>query len=271
MSDINNPYIKNDGNEPEREPIIKPVIAIQQNRLSEVVKISDDYIKKEGHLSASLFIIVSGGIKREKDYFSRIMDFKSFPRIKIYFISKNEETGEEGLSPDKMFNEALKIKEKFQDYYKNNDDEFEKDTIYLVIDVDDFYDKILQIKPLCKNEKFNLIVSNSCFEIWLYYGKNYEYPKDFEIPENKSKISSEFKKYIGDKFKGGIDPRKAIFDIKTAIENSKKNYKEDENEIPELFSTNMFKLATKLLPLTETELQKLIEIEKKRNEDYLKK
>jgi hypothetical protein len=115
---------------------------------------------------------------------------------------------------------------------------------------------LLRIKPKCKNSKINLIISNSCFEVWLYYGIFNQEPKDLNIPDDSLQISREFKTYFNDKFRGGIDPRYVIFDIETAIANSKTNYEEDNNGIPKLFSTNMFLLAEQLLPFIKDELNK---------------
>jgi hypothetical protein len=185
------------------------------------------------------------------------MDIKTFPRIDVHFAYKNKETGEEGLSPDKMYIEALKIKNKFIED-KTHDT---NDSIYLVADVDHFMNDLLKIRPLCLQGNIKLIISNSCFEIWLFYGKSMDKPVDFIIPDEKLKISSAFKAYLGKKFQnqGGINPKKAILDIHEAIKNAKHNYKEDENCIPTLFSTNMFILAENLLPLIEPELQNLLQ------------
>ncbi|MDR1224627.1 MAG: RloB family protein [Tannerella sp.] len=54
-----------------------------------------------------------------------------------------------------------------------------------------------------------------------------------------------------------INPAKAILNIEQNIENAKKHYKEDENGIPALFSTNMFLLAEDFFPLIESELKRM--------------
>ncbi len=62
---------------------------------------------------------------------------------------------------------------------------------------------------------------------------------------------------------GGVKPQKAILNIYINIENAKKNYNEDGDGIPVLFSTNMFLLAEELLPLIEPELTNMIEENKR--------
>jgi hypothetical protein len=48
----------------------------------------------------------------------------------------------------------------------------------------------------------------------------------------------------------------------------KNNYEEDAYSIPKLFSTNMFVLAEKILPLIDSELKKLFEENKLNKLNY---
>ncbi len=207
--------------------------------------VAESYQKKAGQLDPSLFIIVSGGEKREKDYFHFFKNrHKSFPRIIIEFIAKDDR-GIGGLDVDKLVEVALKIKKEKE---KSKSDDI-LDSINVVTDVDHFYTRIRANLANCKRNNINLIISNPCFEIWLYYSYYKDIP-NFIIPKNNLKISSDFKTYLGNKHKGGIDPRKAPLEIENAIKNSQNNFKLDKNNIPELFSTQMHILATKLYKLT---------------------
>ena len=107
-------------------------------------------------------------------------------------------------------------------------------------------------KMLLSGDKFKRIKLS--FEIWLFYGKEENPPTDFPVPTDRLKISQAFKTYLGTKVKGGVNPKKALYDIKSAIGHAKKHYEEDNNGIPKLFSTNMFVLASQLLPLIDEEL-----------------
>lgn len=252
MAENNGLYYKVDGD----KELLKPRDTISGTSItvpkSNVAEVPLDFTKKEGVLSPSLFIIISGGVKREKQYFQRISDCKVFPRIKIEFRAKDSVTGEEGLSPRKMHKEAVRIKEIYDESKSTDID----DKIFLVADVDLFLNELKEIKPLCEVAKIKLVVSNSCFEIWLYYGHESEKPIDFKVPSDIAKISSEFKAYLNQKVPGGVDPRKAIFNIEQAITNAKKNYIADSNGIPVLFSTDMFKLAEELVQLIKPELER---------------
>lgn len=231
---------------PHSQPLVLPHVAA-------------GYTKTEGVLSPALFIIVSGGEKRERDYFMLISDMTTFPRIDIKFVANVAGTPEGGLSPDKMYEEAVRLK---ADYDEGRPADIE-DRMFLLSDVDHFVVELQRIKPFCEKDGMELIVSNPCFELWLYYGKYSEEPLDFGIPDDKLKISSCFKTYLGNKVTGGVNPTKAIFDVDTAIYNAGMNYEIDDKGIPVLFSTSMFMLAKELKPLIDPELTEM----KKANEE----
>lgn len=202
------------------------------------------------------FVIISGGEVREKDYFRIISNQDRFRRIKLEFI-----TDPQKLSPDGMYELAEYKKAR---YTSSKNEDAEPDKIYLVSDMDHFINELIRIKPKCESDGFHLIISNSCFEVWLYYAYRNEIPS-FPIPTDRLKISSKFKGWLPSVIPGGIKPQKSILNIYQNIENAKMNYREDENGIPVLFSTNMYLLAEDLLPLIEPELTNLIE-ENKRKE-----
>lgn len=130
------------------------------------------------------------------------------------------------------------------------------DTYFLVTDVDHFYSVIQRSKPDYDKEGIRMIVSNPCFEVWLYYSKRDDKFEGFVVPENHLKLSREVKRFLNERIPGGCNPKKAIFDIKANIVNARKNYGEDENGIPVLFATNMFLLAEDVLPYVEDEIEK---------------
>ncbi len=254
---MNENYIKKEGNQELRNRI---VLKTQKNPVSKLtaINLSDDYTKKDGYLIPALFIIVSGGEEREKKYFNFFKNKNyNFPRIIIQFVSTNS-NGIGGLDVDKLVEEALRIK-KEKEESKGTD---VTDSINLVTDVDHFYSQLERNIPKCIENDFNLIISNPCFEIWLYYSYYSQIP-DFNIPIDNLKISSAFKTYLGNKHKGGVDPRKAPLEIETAIANSSKNYFEDKNKIPKIFSTQMHYLAEKLFYLTRDEIESILSEQEK--------
>lgn len=226
----------------------------------------DGYYKPEGDIEQSLFIIISGGDKRERQYFhifkgEEIRSVKKFPRIHIEFISEDGQ----GLLPKQMLEKAMIVK-------ASKRTSIETDKYYLVTDVDEFRSDLQEIIPSCKKEKLELIISNYCFEIWLYYGRFEARPTTYTEPEDKSKCSQVLKKYVHEESGGGgIDSRTAIFDIEKAIINSANNYEEDEHGIPAVFSTNMHKLAKEIHILIGEDLKKYIATETKKKEEYKNK
>ncbi len=134
------------------------------------------------------------------------------------------------------------------------------DELYMLCDLDHYRLQLIDLIKT-KNKDWALIISNPCFEIWLYYGKIQERPDKnpnvFQCPTKENKISQAFKKYLGEQVEGGVDPRKAILDIGTAIVNAEQHYEEDSDQIPTLYSTSMFKLAQRLLEIIRPELDAL--------------
>ncbi len=235
---------------PQKSPYNPPTIKQKEEDVVFAIKDAGEYYQKEDGVRTpySFLVIISGGEVREKNYFKIISNQKIFRQIKIEFIADPQQ-----LKPDGLLQTA-KYK---QEHYQTSQGD-EPDKIFIVSDVDHFMNDLLKIKPECEKLSIPLIISNSCFEIWLYYGKFDAKPTDFSIPADDLKISQSFKTYLDKKVKGGIDPVKAIFDISKNIQNARKNYAVDKNGIPELFSTNMFVLAEELWALAKDELTKMI-------------
>ncbi len=206
----------------------------------------------------AFFVIISGGEVREKDYFKIISHQDKFQRIKLEFISESNKL----VNPTRMYELAIYKKERLE---SSKEKDSEPDRFYLISDVDDFISELIKIHPLCLKENFRLMISNPCFELWLYYAHCCDIP-NFPIPDKATKISGKFKGWADTAIRGGVKSKRAIFYIYPNIENAKRNYKEDENGIPMLFSTNMYSLAEDLLPLIEPELTNMID-ENKRNEE----
>ena len=233
------------------EPIVEDVVAApdqeevgQQGALEALTKIeATGYSKAENVLLPNAFIVVfSNGEVREKRYFQWMMHHCE--RLKLEFFS-------DPISPDDLLED---VKAKKAEYDLTAAEEM-PDTYYTVTDVDHFYNDIVRSKAGYENEGINLIISNPCFEVWLYYSKRDDKFEGFVMPEDRLKLSQKVKQFLNDKIPGGCNPAKAVFDIKENIANARKNYGEDENGIPLLFATNMFVLAEDVLPYLEAEIE----------------
>ena len=246
--------------EPQESVVTKSDVAIFNNGGGVSVP-NSRYTKPEASkVPQALFVIYSGGTEREKDYFHLIFRNPDlFPFVKIAFHA--EPNFDEGGKPSIIKFAIEKTKE-----YQESASEENTDSYFLLTDVDHFENFMSEMQQDCDASNIALIISNSCFEVWLYYAEKSDRCDGFEIPQNKLEISSAFKTWANTQIKGGLKPTKAIFNIEQNIINAEQNYTE-ENGFPTLFSTQMYRLAEQMLPYVKDGLEQLrgnIERRKKR-------
>lgn len=231
---------------PEKEP--SPIITSERvhhlgnNDKASILENSIYYKPKAKEMPQAFFVIYAGGEKREKDYFQLIQNNKSiFYKFKIEF--KPQANFDKGGRPSII----QFAKDKTSEYKKSANEE-NPDRYFLLTDVDHFKDYLPEMERMCVENDIELIISNSCFEVWLYYAEKSDRCEGFIVPENELKISSAFKTWAGSKIEGGLAPKKAIYKIEDNIKNAEMNYFETEDGMPTLFSTQMFRLAKEMLP-----------------------
>ena len=232
------------------DPIVRDVVAppdqeVQEQGTAEALpqKEATKYSKAENVLLPVAFIVVfSNGEVREKRYFQWMMHHCE--RLKIEFFSHP-------VSPDDLL---VDVKAKKSEYDKTAGAET-PDAYYTVTDVDHFYNDILRSKAGYEKEGIKLIISNPCFEVWLYYSQRDDRFEGFVAPKDRLKLSQAVKRFLNETIPGGVNPAKAVFDIKENIANAHKNYGEDEMGVPVQFATNMFILAGEVLPYLEKDLE----------------
>lgn len=137
--------------------------------------------------------------------------------------------------------------------YRESASEDQPDQYYVVTDVDVFMPHIIAFKPRLESQGIRMMVSNPCFEVWLYYSKRTDKFEGFVAPANPDALSSAVKTFVHTQT-GGVNPTKALYDIETNITNARATYAEDASAIPSLFSTNMFVLAERIQPLLQSGL-----------------
>lgn len=236
------------------DPVAEDVIVVPDESQTDALAAKDSltrtsatkYSKAENVLQPKAFVVVfSNGEVREKNYFQWMMYHCASLRLEFF---------SDPVSPDDMLEGVRSKKEE----YALTAGEETPDSYYLVTDVDHFYNVILMCQSDYDSEGVKLIVSNPCFEVWLYYSKRDDKFEGFVMPEDPLKLSQEVKRFLNEQIPGGCNPKKAVFDIKANIVNAKKNYDEDGSGIPVLFATNMFRLAEDVLPFVEDEIEKVI-------------
>lgn len=240
---------------PEKDPLEavenKTLASASFNGITSSVQ-NPVYAKPESTLLPKSYIVIfSGGTEREKDYFHLIKQNPAlYPDIKVdFFAEPNFGKGGEPIITSFAIG---KVKE-----YRESASVENPDSYWLLTDVDHFEQFLAKMKNECDANGIELIVSNSCFEVWLYYSERSDRCDGFEIPTEKDKISSSFKTWANTQIRGGLKPRKAILKIEHNIVNARANYLE-ENGFPILFSTQMDRLAEKMLPFVKAGNEKIL-------------
>ena len=193
--------------------------------------------------SRKIYIYCEGN-RREYDYFRFFRGLSSNVNI-IAIPSKDGKT-----DPKKLMEAAL------MDFFGTEErnaiyalDVKQKDMVWFAIDTDEWGGKIGDLRDFCKLRNrdvdcdvWNVAQSNPCFEIWLYY-HFFDKEPDTESVEEFSSL----KNFVDAMIPGGFDSRKHPALLATAISNASANYHE-QNEMPDLFSTEVYKLGQEILP-----------------------
>ena len=201
------------------------------------------YEKTDGVMSYSIVCVISGGEKRERDFLKTLIRQKDLRSLRVAFISKEGQ----GLQPYQMqeqWEEIQKTKTIAIDDRNFQLDEMDK--VFLLSDVDEFYEQLVRIlESHVVEDQGEWIISNPCFEIWLYYCFCDKPLEDLAsiIPLSPKQRSQELKHLGHNIVTGGLNGIKAFEHMQAGIAHSSRNYAEDSNTIPVLFATQMHKMA----------------------------
>jgi len=186
-----------------------------------------------------LFAIACEGGKREPGYFNVFQHLSR--RIKVDVI-ENYVTDEE-MSRKYETNSAPKwVLDRAMRYIEKNDLK-DEDDLWLVIDKDRWTDsQIRELASCCeKYPNWHIVISNPCFEVWLYFHKR------ADIRSSSSNTCSDFKKEISSFEKGGYHPLKFLPDFQTAIKNAKDNDSDAGHFMPKIKETKVYLLGEAVL------------------------
>lgn len=242
-----------------------PIISNSQSN----IKSLEGYEKTDGKLSYTIMLVISEGEEKEKKFLKEIEDKKKLNNnnlsLRVKFISKENE----GLKPDKIQEEWEKIKkDKYKCFEFNGSTHtlLDEDKVYLVSDVDEYYNELKKLVP--KETRAQWIISNPCFEMWLYYCYKNEPETDLKELENLGvdKRSQRLKTLLNNIINGGANPCDAFFNMETGIVNSKAHYLEDDNKIPELYATKMYEMAEYIINTLNNNNNEFNELLKTRSE-----
>lgn len=242
-------YSKPDGSEDLLPAITKPEFRHSPKKVSlELFGGRSEYEKVDGSIEPRLYFVFSGGTMREKCFLQTLTNNKdkAFSSLQLVFLTSVKKDG--GLTPKMMacqwqdIERSGHISQKGRDYVLESIDE-----VYMITDVD-HYEKELRGILTSENHSCKWIISNPDIEVWLYYCFFDNPKRDLESVRmvKPSQRSSQMKAINAQLKNGGIDPRKAFFNMRTGIKNAKKFYEEDSIHFPSLFSTQMWRFCEDL-------------------------
>ena len=222
---------------------------VQSMAPSEKLDISPLYRKAEGDFSYSLLCVISGGTKRERDFLKELIKGNKLSSLRVIFVSKEGQ----GLHPYQMqerWNEIQNEGTLAIDGRPFKLDSFDK--VFLLSDVDEFYEQLVRIKKdKSAVDTGEWIISNPCFEIWLYYCFKNNPEVDLAILKDSpiSNRSQKLKNICHSLFSGGLNPILAFERMNEGVSNSKSHYSVDCNGIPKLYSTQMHIMAEYMMDI----------------------
>jgi len=214
------------------------------------------YKKEEPSKDAKKIYIFCEGARREVDYFKYFQGFSSTLDIMPIPSDKGKSDPIKlKESAEKIFGEELTLSHEL------------KDEVWFVIDTDRWNegDKINSLKTFVeeKNKFYNgwfVAQSNPSFEIWLYCHIYSEKPLNDEVHKFGS-----FKEFVTTKIKGGFDNRRMPIKIQCAALHAETNFESGNDGQPALYSTEVFRLAKKIIELIKPQLDKRLLITKETN------
>lgn len=260
-------YSKSDSGKTPLKPV--PKTTIESNGgigSSDVLKVSAAYSKADGILSTNLVFVLSGGEKREKDFLRELIRQRELHSLRVAFMSEKGQ----GLQPYQMQEKWSEIQ--FTGMFKIDSQVYHLDTtdkVFLLSDVDEFYDQLVKINSNNTGKhECQWIVSNPCFEIWLYYCYLNEPVKDLESLKSESvALRSKKLKTMGNLLViGGLNPHLAFERMVAGIEHSVAHYDVDENGIPVLFATQMHEMARYLIDTMDNNVNEYSEFVRRKEE-----
>lgn len=219
-----------------------------------------DYSKQLPSKDARKMYLFCEGAGTEQDYFTFFKELSS--NLEIITIPP-----ESGTDPLKLMELAKsKLIEEDSRYIM---DYRASDSVWFVIDTDTWEKegKITPLREFCATnnnmfpEKYtevkpysawNVVQSNPCFEIWLYYHFFSDTPNLEEIAKHPS-----FKAFVGSVISGGFDFQNDPVRVVSAVKNAKATIKRNEEGKLELFSTEVYELAEVIIPFARQHLDRL--------------
>lgn len=179
------------------------------------------------HRDARLFIIATEGSKTEKQYFSMFGNRK----CQVHIIPNEENRS----APAYILEQLKEFKKEHQ---LKGDDE-----LWLMIDVDRWGDKQLSsVAAQAGHNKFELAVSNPCFETWLYLHCD---DLDHE-PIRADAMKQKLRDLLGAYNSSNLDLEQFAENIENAISRAKALDTNEEERWPSRTGSHVYKVVEKI-------------------------
>ena len=178
-----------------------------------------------------------------KDFLLELIKQRELNSLRVVFMSEKGQ----GLQPYQMQEKWEQIQ--LTGEIKIESQLFQLDTmnkVFLLSDVDEFYD---QLEKIFKGNQTDVqgrwVVSNPCFEIWLYYCylANPEKVLGCLKTEPITTRSKKMKALGNTLVSGGLNPCLAFENMLNGIEHCIAYYAEDDNRITVLYATQMHEMV----------------------------
>jgi len=200
----------------------------------------------------SLYVFCEGA-KREYQYFNFFKEIDSRINIVVYKLQEDENNSPKGLfeiAQKSVLKSPANPNPKYS-FQKN-------DEVWLVMDIDK--DKlntrlpqIFSIRAKCEEyDSWYVTLSNPCFEVWLYY-----HLKDLKPRFKGDEYCTNWKSFVNEVVIGGFDSRRHPIFLGRAAEKAESSY-ESENDLPDIGSTEIFRLSRSIFPLVEKKIEGII-------------
>lgn len=191
-----------------------------------------------------LFAIACEGGKREPGYFGLLKYVSRRVSVDIIeeVVSDQEmETAHQHKSAPKwVLDRAMRYIEK--------EGLSKEDELWFVLDKDRWSDdQLREIFLYCEQQpNWNIVISNPCFEVWLYFHKK------ADIDASGVMTCANFKHEISGFFSGGYHPLKFIGHIVKASEHARNADSDDQHFLPEENRTKLYQLADSVMEFVGT-------------------
>lgn len=186
-----------------------------------------------------LFAIACEGGKREPEYFRLFEQISN--KIKVDIIedkisdSELKHKYETKSAPNWVLDRAVKYIEK--------EGLIAEDDLWFIIDKDKWsFEQLNNIASYCKEKpNWHIVISNPCFEVWLYFHKKKE------IPNSQKVKCKALKTDLVKLEKGGYNQYKFIPNLFEAIENAKNKDFDENYFMPNNGETKVYQLGEALI------------------------